>query len=155
MSVQSTDVVNEFDETLRIFKRSHHSRCFFENYAPVENLQFCFSTDGILKGEFECFEKHQGYDCIVHGGIIATIIDASMAQCCMGHGIVAYTADLSIRYRNPLKIHTPTRIETRIVNRTAGVLFSLECKMNQNATVCVEAIGRFFKIPANVGSEAK
>ena len=96
--------INNYDLTLKELKDAYHSQCVFQCNAPVDNLQFCFSEDGTLMGEFLCSAEHQGYDGIVHGGIISAIIDASMAQCCMGHGFVAYTTDLSIRYRKPVGI---------------------------------------------------
>ena len=98
-----------------------------------------------------CRENHQGYDRIVHGGITAAIIDASMAQCCMGHGMVAYTAKLAIRYREPLKILVPTLLETRLVKKSVGVLFQLECNITQKNMVHVEAEGHFFKAAKNKG----
>ena len=146
---------NEFNATLRKFKRSHHSKCIFQNCPPVENLRFDFDENGILKGTFTCTSKHQGYDGIVHGGIIASIIDASMAQCCMGHGIAAYTANLTIRYRAPLKILIPAYLETKFVKKALGILFMLQCKITQKNVVNVEASGRFFKLSQTVHSESE
>jgi len=154
MSLSMSTSSNDYDRTLQEFQDAYHSKCLFQNYPPVGNLQFYFSEDGVLKGEFICTEKHQGYDRIAHGGIIAAIIDASMAQCCMGHGLAAYTADLSIRYRTPLKILTPTMLVTQIVKKALGVLFTLECSISQEKVVHVEASGRFFKMPQNISSES-
>jgi acyl-coenzyme A thioesterase PaaI-like protein len=147
MSLCSTDPLKNYDRALKDLQGVHHSQCFFQHDPPVENLEFCFSEDGTLIGRFVCSAEHQGYDGVVHGGIIAAIIDASMVQCCMGHGIAAYTADLSIRYRSPLRISTPTLLETRIVSRGRGVLFSLESNITQKGQTQVDAIARFFKVP--------
>jgi len=152
---RATCVVQNLTETLKENQRSYHSHCLFLNDPPVEDLEFYFSEDGVLRGRFVCSRKHQGYDSVVHGGIIAAIVDASMTQCCMGHGIVAYTADLSIRYRNPLKIDTSTMLETRIVHGAVGALFSLKCIITQEDTVHVEASGRFFKPSARIASQPK
>jgi acyl-coenzyme A thioesterase PaaI-like protein len=153
MTRSTACVVQHLNETLKENQRSYHSNCLFLNDPPVKGLRFFFSEDGVLKGRFICSEKHQGYDSIVHGGIIASIVDASMTQCCMGHGIVAYTADLSIRYRNPLKINTSAALETRIVHDAIGALFSLSCVITQEDTVHVEANGRFFKPSARIASQ--
>ena len=147
MSFCSTDPVKNYDRALKDLRDVHHSQCVFRHDPPVENLRFCFSGDGILIGRFVFSAEHQGYDGVVHGGIIAAIIDASMVQCCMGHGIAAYTADLSIRYRSPLRISTPTLLETRIAGRGRGVLLTLECNMTQNGRTQVAARARFFKVP--------
>ena len=147
MSFCSTDPIKNYDRALKDLRGVHHSQCFFRHDPPVDNLRFCFSEEGTLVGTFVCSEEHQGYDGVVHGGIIAAIIDASMVQCCMGHGIAAYTADLSIRYRNPLRISTPTLLKTSIVGRGRGVLFTLESNMTQNEEMQVAATARFFKVP--------
>ncbi len=136
---------NNYDLTLKELKDAHHSQCVFQHNTPVDNLHFRFSEDGALMGKFLCSIEHQGYDGIVHGGIISAVIDASMAQCCMGHGFVAYTTDLSVRYRRPVGINTPCILQTRIVSTARRVLFSLECQITQNGQVHVEAEGRFFK----------
>jgi acyl-coenzyme A thioesterase PaaI-like protein len=137
----------DYERRFKELQVAYHSQCLFRKNPPVDNLRFSFSEDGVLTGSFHCSTEHQSYDGIVHGGIIAAIIDASMAQCCMGHGIVAYTCDLSIRYRNPVKIATVTGLETRLVDKALGVLFSLECLITQKNQVHVEAAGRFFKTP--------
>jgi uncharacterized protein (TIGR00369 family) len=127
----STDDITEYERTLRRLQDNHHSQCIFRIHPPVDNLKSFFSKDGTLLCRFVCSKEHQGYDGIVHGGIIAAIIDAYMAQCCMGHGIVAYTADLSVHFRNPVRMDIPAFLETRIVERKRGVLFSLECQIKQ------------------------
>ena len=155
MSYRPQGSKTQYERTFRELQASHHSQCLFRNNPPVENLRFAFTEEGVLTGSFVCSEEHQSYDGIVHGGIIAAIIDASMAQCCMGHGIVAYTCDLSIRYRNPVKIATVTQLDTRIVGKALGVLFSLECHITQENQVHVEAAGRFFRTPPKDRSAKK
>ncbi len=145
MSFNSTDYIKKYECTLKKLQDAHHSQCIFRHNPPVDNLRFSFSEDGALTGSFVCSTEHQSYNGIVHGGIIAAIIDASMAQCCMGHGIVAYTTNLSIRYRNPVRIDIPTSLETRIVDEARCVLFSLECRIMQEGRLHAEAKGRFFK----------
>jgi uncharacterized protein (TIGR00369 family) len=151
MPCNSRDYIKEYECTLRRLQDIHHSQCIFRIHPPVDNLKLFFSEDGTLQGRFVCSSEHQGYDNIVHGGIIAALIDASMAQCCMGHGIVAYTVDLSIHYRNPVRIDIPSLLETRIVERKRGVLFSLECHIRQKGRLHVEAKGRFFRVSDDSG----
>lgn len=144
MPFNSLNHIDEYENNLKRLQNAHHSQCIFLHNPPVDNLLFSFSENGALTGRFICSTEHQGYDGIVHGGIIAAIIDASMVQCCMGQGIVAYTTDLSIRYRNSVRINTLTSLETRIVDKARDVLFSLVCCINQNGQLMVEAKGRFF-----------
>jgi len=112
----------------------------------VPGLRFSFDDTGRLHGEFTCEDGHQGYDGMVHGGVIAAITDASMAQCLMGHDIVAYTADLTIKYRKPVKTHQPTVLTTHIETVNVGMLYTMSCEITQNRTLVAEAKARFIKV---------
>jgi hypothetical protein len=68
-----------------------------------------------------------------------------MTQCLMGHGIVAYTVELSIRYRNPVLVHETICFETRITERKRGLLYMLESSVRQGARTLVRATGKFYK----------
>lgn len=46
--------------------------------------------------------KGQGYQGILHGGMISTLLDAAMTHCLFDHGVEAMTADLKIRFLRPV-----------------------------------------------------
>ena len=98
-----------------------------------------------MSGEFTCSEEHQGYDRMVHGGILAAIVDASMAQCLMGHGIAGYTTDLNLRYCKPVLINQPVTITTTLEDVNIGKLYTLKSIVVQYKQEAVKATGRFFK----------
>jgi uncharacterized protein (TIGR00369 family) len=108
-------------------------------------MSFVFADDGSLNAVFICGKQHQGYDGMVHGGVSAAIIDASMAQCLMGHGKVGYTTDLSIRFCKPLLIGKRARLRTTITEqRVNGLLVSLKTEIVQSRAVAIKATGRFY-----------
>jgi len=136
-----------YERNLKQLKDIHHSQCLFNRQPSiVPELRFYFSDSGDLLGEFTCNGSLQGYDEMVHGGVIAAIIDASMAQCVMGHGVVGYTADLSVRYRKPVMIRTKTALKTSITAVKCGLLYSMNCEITQGEKLVVSATGRFFKV---------
>ncbi|MFP4242810.1 MAG: PaaI family thioesterase [Chitinispirillaceae bacterium] len=135
---------NQFENTLALQKKIHHSRCLFNRESLLSGLNFRFSESGTLKGEFECGGEYQGYDGMVHGGVIAAIIDASMAQCLMGHGIVAYTADLSVRYRRPVMVDSPAVVRTSLSHSRSGIIYKMESMIRQQSTPVVSAKGTFY-----------
>jgi acyl-coenzyme A thioesterase PaaI-like protein len=119
----------------------------FNRQPPViPGLKLTFDNSGVLHGEFSCNGFQQGYDGMVHGGVIAAIIDSSMAQCLMGHGIVGYTTDLSVKYRRPVRIHTPATLRTTVTTINLGLLYSMKSEIVQNRHVVVQAKGRFYKV---------
>ncbi|MBN1603165.1 MAG: PaaI family thioesterase [Chitinispirillaceae bacterium] len=137
----------KYEQKLAELKKQHHSQCLFNRQPSiVPGLKFWFDDTGTFNGRFNCNAYQQGYDTMVHGGIIAAIIDSSMAQCLMGHGIVGYTANLSVKYRKPVAIRTVTKLQTSIVAVNYRVLYSVSCRMTQNDVCVVKADGRFFKV---------
>jgi acyl-CoA thioesterase FadM len=112
----------------------------------VDSLSFRFLDDGILTGSFSCSNKHEGFDAMMNVGIIASVIDASMGQCLMGHGIVAYTADLSIRFRFPALLGIEARIRTLINAVDLEQVYHLKTHITQKNKVCVRAKAKFFRI---------
>jgi acyl-coenzyme A thioesterase PaaI-like protein len=142
----STDGTSEsYRKRLEHLKSIHHSQCIFNRRLLVQSLNLKFRDNGTLFGDFTCTAQHQGYNNMVHGGIIAAIADASMAQCLMGHGIVGYTTELSIKYRKPVLIHRQTLLETLIETHHSSLLYNLQCTMKQNGHQVIIATGRFFK----------
>lgn len=136
-----------YEENLEKLRGIHHSHCLF-NREPsiIPGLRFWFADSGVLQGQFNCSDFQQGYDTMVHGGVIAAIIDASMAQCLMGHGIVGYTVDLAVKYRKPVIISRVATLTTEITGVNCNVLYIMKCKIVQNHCLVVQATGRFYKV---------
>jgi hypothetical protein len=136
----------EFEENLVRLKERHHSACLFGRKTPgIPEISASFDATGILHGTFTGTELHQGYNGRMHGGLIAAIVDASMTQCLMGHGVVGYTADLKIKYRQPVMIAMPVVFTIKIVCVNLGLLYTMSCEMAQNGKPAVEATAKFYK----------
>ena len=140
------DIGNEYEHNLNELKALHHSQCLF-NRGPgvIPGLSFRFDSNGVLHGKFTCSGQFQGYDRMVHGGVTAAIIDASMAQCLMGHRIIAYTAELNIRYKAPVHIYTPATLQTSIVESHVDMLYIVRTELWQESVRAVIATAKFFK----------
>lgn len=148
-SIRSTSCDTKYAVNHDMLVNQHHSRCMFNNHQLVPELKFTFNAKGNLTGNFTCTEYHQGYDTMVHGGLIAAIVDASMVQCLMGHGIVGYTANLSVKYRKPVIIHDNALLETYIEKNICSRLYCMRCDIAQNNRRVVSAHGKFYKIKQN------
>lgn len=138
--------LNSYDQNLARLRSEHHSQCLFNREpALVPGLRFWFDNAGVLSGEFNCNGFQQGYDNMVHGGVVAAIVDASMAQCLMGHAIVGYTMELSIKYRKPVLIRSLASLKTWIKEVAIGRIYILKSEITQNRHLVVQATGRFYK----------
>lgn len=59
---------------------------------------------------FTAKPEHQGYDGIMHGGLVGTLLDEITARYIYAKGLKAVTAKLEVRYRQPTPIGQPLTI---------------------------------------------
>ena len=71
-------------------------------------LRFKTSECGVT-ASIQASPEWQGYKGIMHGGMIATLLDAAMTHCLFHHQIEAMTAALHVRYLAP--VHCSGRID--------------------------------------------
>jgi uncharacterized protein (TIGR00369 family) len=81
-----------------------YGNCFVCGENNPGGLRLHFEIDQekqTLKTTFVATPVYQGYDGIVHGGIISTLLDEAMAKLAYELGFNAVTASLEIRFRKP------------------------------------------------------
>ena len=78
-------------------------------------MKFYETGPGEVTAEYEVPDRYQGYPGVVHGGIVAAMLDEVAGRAHMGGDPprFMYTARLNIRYRN----HVPTGVLLRMVGR--------------------------------------
>ena len=64
---------------------------------------------------------HQGYDGIMHGGIVSTLLDEIMARYIYAKGVTAVTARLEIKYLKPTPIGVPLLVKGRIIKNRGRI----------------------------------
>ena len=69
-------------------------------------------------GEVRLGALHAGAPGLVHGGILATLLDEVLGHAAIVTGATVVTATLKIRYHRPTPIATPLRCEGWIVERS-------------------------------------
>jgi len=109
-------------------------------------LEFHVQSDGSVTASFDCQENFEGYDGMLHGGVISTIADGAMTNCLFAYGITAVTAELNVRFRHPIELGTPLRVTARIIRRTEP-LFLVEAELTQAGQLKAKATGKFMETP--------
>ncbi len=88
--------------------------------------------------------RHQGYDNIVHGGIISAVLDDSMAHAVMALNLLPVTTEMHIKYRKPVLVGEEILFEGR-VDRVGRRLVETSAKaIGPEGDIRVEAEGKFF-----------
>ena len=88
--------------------------CGSEN--PI-GLKLAFETtpEGRMRTLWRPRKEHQGFKDIVHGGLVATLLDEVMIRLLYALGIRAVTAELNTRLLRPLRSGRRYRFESRLV----------------------------------------
>ena len=83
-------------------------------------------------------KEFESYGGIVHGGILATILDDAMVHLLFAHGIITRTGQIELRYKNSVRSSEPVEIRAS-VKKGHRPLFFLEATIRQNGILCVAA----------------
>ncbi|MEE8291291.1 MAG: PaaI family thioesterase [Candidatus Tectomicrobia bacterium] len=124
------------------------NRCFVCGTRNPMGLQLTFRLDtdtGVVRSEFVPQRNHQGYDGVVHGGILASLMDDAMANCLWLRGIAAVTAKMELRYRSPVAVGERLLIYGRLLQERDKVALAEGWLTTSTGTRLVEATGTFFK----------
>jgi uncharacterized protein (TIGR00369 family) len=113
--------------------------CFVCGKGNEHGLKLSFhSAKGTIFSEFVLQNNFQGYKNIIHGGVIAAILDEAMIHAAMAEGLSPVTAEITVRFKQPLSAGQPAIVEaeltqsgpriikahSRISDKTSGVLIA-------------------------------
>ncbi|MBI5026438.1 MAG: PaaI family thioesterase [Nitrospirae bacterium] len=121
--------------------------CFVCGPKNPIGLRLDFSFDGkTIKTEFTPQKVHQGYLNIVHGGIIATLLDEAMVKLALALNIPAVTAMMEIRLKKALNVGEKLIVEANIIRDTKKILEAEAKATTENGTIIAEAMGKLIKV---------
>ena len=146
----TSDLLISTDQRRRHLFNYETDHCFVCGKHNPNGLQLTFQLDaetGIAQSEFVPQPKHQGYGGIVHGGILAALMDEVMANCLWLKGIPVVTAKMSLRYRDPVPVGERLLIYGRVVQERGKTAQAEAWLTTDDDTRLVEATGTFFKLP--------
>jgi acyl-coenzyme A thioesterase PaaI-like protein len=125
--------------------RSPHKDCFAcgDSESGLK-LSFRCCDDGSITTEWICPELYQSYEGMVHGGIVATLLDAAMTNCLFAQGIEAVTGNLNLRYRIPLRLSEKIVVNAKLVEQRSDI-YILESQVLQNDKIAASASARFVR----------
>ena len=112
------------------------------------HLTFFVEPEGAVYARWLPVVNHQGYEGMVHGGIIATVFDEVMAWAITNGGIWAVTGRLNTTFRKPVEIGIPTIARAEIVSvqsRTVDVTATI--RRESDDLLLAEATAVFVRVP--------
>jgi acyl-coenzyme A thioesterase PaaI-like protein len=127
------------------FDHSHRA-CVVCGSDNQNGMHICFHLwqDGSVVADYLCGDEYQGYPQMLHGGIIATLLDGAMTHCLFAHNIVAVTAELTVRYLSPVQTENSVTIRAWI-EKSSPRLHVLAAELIQNGETKAKATAKFSK----------
>jgi uncharacterized protein (TIGR00369 family) len=103
--------------------------------------------------EYTPCDYQQGYPGRMHGGVVATLIDEAMGWAVYGAAQWGATARLNVRFRRPVRLDVPLRIEAWVVRvRTRLIELRGEVR-DHDGDVLAEADGTFMRLDERMARE--
>lgn len=107
-------------------------------------LEFQPAGGGTVECLFTGGPHLQGYDGILHGGVISTILDSAMAHCLLLQNIQAVTADLRVRFLH--SIPCSSRVTVRAwLTCAVSTLYELKAEATVDGQVVAKAKAKFMQ----------
>lgn len=134
----------------RLNDTSAYQRCFACGARNTAGLRLVFRREGDeIATEFTPDERFQGFPGVVHGGILATLLDETLSRTTTAEGRWMMTGRLEVRYRGPAPVGRALRVTARTVSSRARMVRAAgEIRLaDAPATLIATADGTFLPVP--------
>jgi len=97
-----------------------------------------------ITGLFRALPEHQGYEGIVHGGIIAALMDEAMVKLAWMLGIPAVSAEITVKFKAPSAPGDELMVTAWLTSESRR-LIEAEAKVERGPVVIGEAKGKLLR----------
>ena len=126
--------------------------CGLENPFGLQ-LRFFTSAPGEVTVDYTVPEHYQGYPGVVHGGIVAAMLDEATGRVFMGDPAnprFLYTARLDIRYRKNVPVGQPLKLVGRAGKNKGRMAIATGAIYNVDGELLAEAEALLVDVPSDV-----
>lgn len=118
------------------------NHCFVCGTDNPIGLKVRFAEHGQgVRGEFTPSALHVGYDGVVHGGIVAALIDDALANVWFVRGQEALTAKIEVRFRQEIKPGERLLISAQPTGAKGGLMTARAEVARADGTLVAEGSG--------------
>jgi uncharacterized protein (TIGR00369 family) len=140
----------------RTMKFETYGKCFVCGEDNPGGLHLNFEIDKekkTLKTTFVADPVFQGYDGVLHGGIVSTLLDEAMAKLSYELGYGTVTAAMEIRFKKPAPIRVPLLVYGELTEVTARLVKACAHLTKEDGTILATATSTLMR-PRKAGEEA-
>ncbi len=113
-------------------------------------MRFYDTAAGEVTVETTVPDQYQSYPGVVHGGIVASLVDEALGRVHMGLAVnprFMFTAKLSVNYRKPVPIGKPIKIVAHAVKSKRRSAFSVAEVYGPDGELLVDAEAVLVNVP--------
>lgn len=103
-------------------------------------LRFAPAGEGI-RAEFTPSDLHVGYEGLVHGGILAALVDDALANVWFLRGQEAVTAKIEVRFRREVRPGDRLVVTARETGRKAGMMTARAAVARADGEIVADGVG--------------
>jgi uncharacterized protein (TIGR00369 family) len=125
-----------------------NGNCFVCGKNNPNGLRLSFGIDKekqTLKTIFVASPTYQGWDGIVHGGILSTLLDEAMANLVYELGYQAVTASMEIKFKKPAPILEPLLVYGEVTEVSKRLIRAKARIAKEDGTILAVGISTFMK----------
>jgi len=128
--------------------KDENNMCFGCSKSNPIGLKLKFTMDHeVCRTEFEAREEHQGWNGYMHGGLIAALLDETMAWWLWFKDVSIMTAEMTTRYSYGVPVKTKLVVESWCEEIKRGRLYLMAGRIIlPNDKVAVRGSAKFMKI---------
>ncbi len=130
-------------------KVSDDNRCFVCGIDNDRGLQFDFGFNKETKeaeSQLIFSDYHQGWKGIVHGGLLATVLDEIQIKAASFNKYRCVTAELNIKYKKPVKTESLYYLRSKILKVTKKIIYTEASLEDKNSKTLATATAKLFII---------
>ena len=134
------------EERLRVEEHAGCVVCGGENATGFQ-ITYTTETAGTVSALWTPTARYEGFKGLVHGGMLATVLDEAMAKAVISLGLEALTGNLRVRFRHYVVPGEPLRITGWVVSHRGRLLKVEAALCTLNGEERCHAWGLFAIVP--------
>jgi acyl-coenzyme A thioesterase PaaI-like protein len=108
-------------------------------------MKLRFVKDGeTIRADFTPLKMHQGWPGMLHGGILACLLDEAMSNIAYATGNTTMTATIDIRWRQPVKVEVPLVVTAWITRHRKKIIETASKVTLKDGTIIAEGTAKQF-----------
>jgi uncharacterized protein (TIGR00369 family) len=92
-------------------------------------------------------EHFQGWTGVVHGGLVATVLDEAMIYAAGAKGLKTVTGEMTVRYIKPVSTGVAYTLKGRFVEDKGKIVLAESELVDTEGAQVARASGKLFKVP--------